>query len=334
MVKFMRWREETNFNNIANFLGQLFGTDSKEINKRFVDLEEMFVLKFVDDDEVILGTIIAIRDNKEPSIVELIYTAFEVDFDFELHNPFQRLINYSKTEYIDIIYTNTYVSENSFVNVDLDYLSNYFTTRERVTMNLSEKQYKSLWYDETGEKLDLLKYDYLKANQSIKLSKKKKSAKFKMSGLKDVTLEQIATLQRKVYSTTEFEDNLHILSKEKSDYNLIHTSRLLNNYYGELDEDISLLALTDKGNLAGYILGMKSFIKSGFIIDFVVDPTFQGYGLGKVLFRNAIIKYFEKFNCENVGVEVTLANEKTINLFLSNGFEIVKRGNEGILIVK
>jgi len=330
----MRWREETNFNNIANFLGQLFGTDSKEINKRFVDLEEMFVLKFVDDDEVILGTIIAIRDNKEPSIVELIYTAFEVDFDFELHNPFQRLINYSKTEYIDIIYTNTYVSENSFVNVDLDYLSNYFTTRERVTMNLSEKQYKSLWYDETGEKLDLLKYDYLKANQSIKLSKKKKSAKFKMSGLKDVTLEQIATLQRKVYSTTEFEDNLHILSKEKSDYNLIHTSRLLNNYYGELDEDISLLALTDKGNLAGYILGMKSFIKSGFIIDFVVDPTFQGYGLGKVLFRNAIIKYFEKFNCENVGVEVTLANEKTINLFLSNGFEIVKRGNEGILIVK
>ncbi len=330
----MRWREETNFNNIANFLGQLFGTDSKEINERFVDLEEMFVLKFVDDDEVIHGTIIAIRDNKEPSIVELIYTAFEVDFDFELHNPFQRLINYSKTEYIDIIYTNTYVSENSFVNVDLDYLSNYLTTRERVTMNLSEKQYKSLWYDETGEKLDLLKYDYLKANQSIKLSKKKKSAKFKMSGLKDVTLEQIATLQRKVYSTTEFEDNLHILSKEKSDYNLIHTSSLLNNYYGELDEDISLLALTDKGNLAGYILGMKSFIKSGFIIDFAVDPTFQGYGLGKVLFRNAIIKYFEKFNCENVGVEVTLANEKTINLFLSNGFEIVKRGKEGILIVK
>ncbi|MCK5141593.1 MAG: GNAT family N-acetyltransferase, partial [Candidatus Heimdallarchaeota archaeon] len=305
----MRWREETNFNNIANFLGQLFGTDSKEINERFVDLEEMFVLKFVDDDEVIHGTIIAIRDNKEPSIVELIYTAFEVDFDFELHNPFQRLINYSKTEYIDIIYTNTYVSENSFVNVDLDYLSNYFTTRERVTMNLSEKQYKSLWYDETGEKLDLLKYDYLKANQSLKLSKKKKSAKFKMFELKDVTLEQIATLQRKVYSTTEFEDNLHILSKEKSDYNLIHTSRLLNNYYGELDEDISLLALTDKGILAGYILGMKSFIKSGFIIDFAVDPAFQGYGLGKVLFRNAIIKYFEKFNCENVGVEVTLSNE-------------------------
>ncbi len=329
----MRWREETNFNNIASFLGQLFGADSKEINERFVNLEEMFILKFVDDDEVIHGTIISIRDNKEPSIVELIYTAFEMDFDFETHNPFQRLINYSKTEYIDFIYTNTYVSENSFVNVDLDYLSNYLITRERVTMNLDEKKYKSLWYDETGEKLDLLKYDYLKINQSIKLSKKKKSAKFKIFGLQDITPEQIATLQRKVYSTTEFEDNLHILSKEKSDYNLLHTSRLLNNYYGELEEDISLLALTDKGKLAGYILGMKSFIKSGFIIDFAVDPDFQGYGLGKVLFRNAIIKYFEKFNCENVGVEVTLSNEKTINLFLSNGFEIVKRGNEGILII-
>ncbi len=330
----MRWREETDFNNIASFLGQLFGADSKEINERFVNLEEMFVLKFVDDDEAIHGAIIAIRDNKEPSIVELIYTAFEVDFDFELHNPFQRLINYSKTEYIDFIYTSTYVTENSFVNVDLDYLSNYLTTLERVTMNLDEKKYKSIWYDETGDKLDILKYDYLKPNQSIKLSKGRKSAKFKMFGLQDVTPEQIAVLQRKVYSATEFEDNLHILSKEKSDYNLLHTSRLLNSYYGELDEDISLLAMTDKGKLAGYILGMKSFIKSGFIIDFAVDPTFQGYGLGKVLFRNAIIKYFEKFNCENVGVEVTLSNEKTINLFLSNGFEIVKRGKEGILIVK
>ena len=330
----MRWREETNFNNIASFLGLLFGTDSKEINKRFVDLAEMFVLKFIDDDEVIHGTIIAIRDNKEPSIVELIYTAFDVDFDFELYNPFQRLINYSKTEYIDFIYTNTYVNENSFVNVDLDYLSNYLTTRERVTMNLDEKKYKSLWYDEAGEKLDILKYDYLKANQSIKLSKKRKSAKFKMFGLQDVTPEQIAVLQRKVYSTTDFEDNLHILSKEKSDYNLLHTTRLLNNYYGELDKDISLLAFTDKGKLVGYILGMKTFIKSGFIIDFAVDPKYQGYGLGKVLFRNAIIKYFEKFNCENVGVEVTLSNEKTVNLFLSNGFEIVKTGKEGILIIK
>lgn len=329
----MRWREESDFNNIASFLGQLFGTDSKEINERFVNLEEMFVLKFVDDDEVIHGTIISIRDNKEPSIVELIYTAFEVGFDFETHNPFQRLINYSKTEYIDFIYTNTCVSENSFVNVDLDYLSNYLTTRERVTMNLDEKKYKSIWYDETGGKLDILKYDYLKPNQSIKLSKGRKSVKLKMFGLQDVTPEQIATLQRKVYSTTEFEDNLHILSKEKSDYNLLHTSRLLNSYYGELDEDISLLALTDKGKLAGYILGMKSFIKSGFIIDFAVDPTFQGYGLGKILFRNAIIKYFEKFSCENVGVEVTLSNEKTINLFLSNGFEIVKRGKEGIIII-
>ncbi len=330
----MRWREEKDFNNIASFLGQLFGADSKEINERFVNLTEMFVLKFVDDDEAIHGAIISIRDNKEPSIVELIYTAFEVDFDFELHNPFQRLINYSKTEYIDFIYTSTYVTENSFVNVDLDYLSNYLTTLERVTMNLDEKKYKSIWYDETGDKLDILKYDYLKPNQSIKLSKGRKSAKFKMFGLQDVTPEQIAVLQRKVYSATEFEDNLHILSKEKSDYNLLHTSRLLNSYYGELDEDISLLAMTDKGKLAGYILGMKSFIKSGFIIDFAVDPTFQGYGLGKVLFRNAIIKYFEKFNCENVGVEVTLSNEKTINLFLSNGFEIVTTGKEGILVIK
>ena len=330
----MKWQEETDFNSIASFLGQLFGTDSKEISERFVDLAEMFVLKFIDEAEVIHGTIIAIRDNKEPSVVELIYTAFKADFDFETHNPFQRLINYAKTEYIDFIYTNTYVNENSFVNVDLDYLSNYLVTRERVTMNLDEKKYKSFWYDETGEKLDILKYDYLKANQTIKLSKKKKSAKFKMFGLQDVTPEKIAALQRKVYSSTDFEDNLHILSKEKSDYNLLHTNRLLNNYYGELDEGISLFALTDKGKLAGYILGMKSFIKSGFIIDFAVDPTLQGYGLGKVLFRNAIIKYFEKFKCENVGVEVTLSNEKTINLFLSNGFEIVRTGKEGILIIK
>lgn len=329
----MRWQEEPDFTNVASFLGQLFGTDSEEISERFVDLEEMFVLKFVDEDEAIHGTIISIRDNKEPSIIELIYTAFELGFDFEQYNPFQRLINYAKSEFIDFIYTNTYVSENSFVNVDLDHLSNFLTTHEKVTMNLDVDNYRSFWYDATGEKLDLQKYDYLKINQTIKLSKAKKSAKFRIVGLHDLPLEQISDLQRKVYSTTEFEDTLHILSKEKSNYNLLLTSRLVNNYYGELDEDISLLALTDKGNLAGYILGMKSFINSGFIIDFAVDPDFQGYGLGKVLFRNAIIKYFEKFRCENVGIELTLSNEKAINLHISNGFGIVRSGKEGILVI-
>ncbi len=329
----MRWAEEKEFINIAKFLGRLFSADSEEISERFVNLDEMFVLKFIDEDQEIHGVIVSIRDNKEPSIVELIYTAFELDFDFEMHNPFQRLINYAKSEYIEYIYTNTYISENSFVNVDLDHLSNFLTTHERVTMNLSEKKFKDLWYDETGEKLDLQKYDYLKPNQSVKLSKEKKSARFKIIDMKGIDTKAVASLQRSVYSNVDYEDTVQILSSEKSNYNSILTSRLINNYYGELDEEISVVAITDKGLPAGYVIGLKPFLKSGFLVDIAIDPKYQGYGLGKVLFRNAIIKYFLKYKCENVGLSVTFSNEKAINMYLNNGFEIVRSGKEGIIII-
>ncbi|MBY9001926.1 MAG: hypothetical protein KGD64_13490, partial [Candidatus Heimdallarchaeota archaeon] len=188
----MRWREEIDFSNIAKFLGTLFNADPEEINKKYVSINEMYVLKFVDEAEEIHGIMITVRDNKEPSIAELIYTAFEEEFDFDEFNPFQRLVTFCKIEYLDIIYTNTYITENSFVNVDLDNLNDFLTTFERVSMNLSKENYKEVWYDETGEKLNLQDHDYLKGNKTLKLSKKKRSAKFKTISLEELSVTQLA----------------------------------------------------------------------------------------------------------------------------------------------
>ena len=184
----MKWREETDFKNIANFLGNLFDADSEDINKRFVSINEMYVLKFVDETDTIHGIMITVRDNKEPSIAELLYTAFEQDFDFDEFNPFQRLVNFCKIEYLDILYTNTYITDNSFVNIPLDILDDFLTTFERVSMNLSKENYKKVWYDETGEKLNLQEYDFIKGNKSLKLSKNKRKAKFKTVSLQELSV--------------------------------------------------------------------------------------------------------------------------------------------------
>ncbi len=56
----MKWVIEENFENVANFLGELFDKTPKEINERFIDIPVMLVLKFIDDEEKILGTLVGI----------------------------------------------------------------------------------------------------------------------------------------------------------------------------------------------------------------------------------------------------------------------------------
>ena len=79
---------------------------------------------------------------------------------------------------------------------------------------------------------------------------------------------------------------------------------------------------------------MEPTDKHGFIVDLAVDPNCRGFGLGKVLLRNTVIKYFEDKACENISLAVTSNNDVAKILYLKNGFEVVgKEGKEGFLFV-
>ncbi len=329
----MKWNHEEDFENVAVFLGNLFDKTPKDITNRFLNIPETYVLAFKEETEI-KGVLISIRDEKAYNIMELLYAAFELNFNFKEGHVFNKLMNFCKKEYIDVIFTHT-INENSFVNIDIEKLSNLVAIYMRVGMNLSLSDYKEKWYDKDKNELPKISTDNLEFHKKFKVSRKKKSKKFTLVGLNEVSWTKVAELQNKVYSDIDFEDNINILSKNSPDYNISVIKRLFSGYYGSLSEETSYFALTEEDELAGYIITLAPENQHGYIIDFAVDPSYQGFGLGKALFRNTIIKYFEELNCENIGSAITLANKRAIGMYQKNGFEIKgKEGKEGILFIE
>ena len=328
----MKWNHEEEFENVAVFLGNLFDKTPEDITDRFLNIPETYVLAFKEEIDI-KGVLISIRDEKAYNIMELLYAAFEPNFNFKEGNVFNKLMNFCKKEYIDIIFAHT-INENSFVNVDIEKLTKLVAIYMRVGMNLSLSDYKEKWYDKDKNELPKISTDSLEFHEKFKVSRKKKSKKFTLVGLNEVSWTKVAELQNKVYSNIDFEDNINILSKYSIDYNISLISRLFSGYYGSLSEETSYFALTDEGELAGYIITLAPIDQRGFIVDFAVNPSYQSFGLGKALFRNAIIKYFEVLNCENIGSAVTLANKRAVGMYQENGFEIKgKEEKEGILFI-
>ena len=328
----MKWNHEEEFENVAVFLGNLFDKTPEDITDRFLNIPETYVLAFKEEIDI-KGVLISIRDEKAYNIMELLYAAFEPNFNFKEGNVFNKLMNFCKKEYIDIIFAHT-INENSFVNVDIEKLTKLVAIYMRVGMNLSLSDYKEKWYDKDKNELPKISTDSLEFHEKFKVSRKKKSKKFTLVGLNEVSWTKVAELQNKVYSNIDFEDNINILSKYSIDYNISLISRLFSGYYGSLSEETSYFALTEEGEIAGYIITLAPIDQRGFIVDFAVNPSYQSFGLGKALFRNTIIKYFEELNCENIGSAVTLANKRAIGMYQENGFEIEgKEGKEGILFV-
>ncbi|MHA1219438.1 MAG: GNAT family N-acetyltransferase [Candidatus Heimdallarchaeaceae archaeon] len=328
----MKWNHEEEFENVAVFLGNLFDKTPKDIKERFLNIPETYVLALKEETEI-KGVLISIRDEKAYNIMDLLYAAFEPDFNFKEGNVFNKLMNFCKKEYIDVIFAHT-INENSFVNIDVEKLTNLIVIHMRVGMNLSLSDYKEKWYDEEKNELPKISTDNLEFNKKFKVSRKKKSKKFTFVGLNEVSWTKVAELQNRVYSDIDFEDNINILSKNSLDFNISLITRLFSGYYGSLSEEASYFALTDEGELAGYIITLAPIDRRSFIIDFAVDPSYQSFGLGKALFRNAIIKCFEELNCENIGSAVTLANKRAVEMYQKNGFEIKgKEEKEGILFI-
>ncbi len=329
----MKWVIEDNFENIANFLGELFNITPEKIVERFVNVPEMFVLKFLDNSGKILGTLISVKDEVAPTIVELLYIAFLPEIDFQENNAFFKLINFCKTEFIDVVYAHNFNSEG-FVNIHLEKLAEKITTHKRMNLNLSLETYKQKWYD--LEKKNILKsqYDFLKFNKTIKLKRGRKSYEFRIKPIHEISTDKIARLMNKVYSNSKFVDNVVLLSQKFPSYNISIMMKLLTGFYGKVSNDLSMFVETTKGELVGYVINLEPIDKNGFTADFVIDPAYQGMGLGKVLFRNTIIKYFEELKCNNISLAVTATNDAAKILYLKNGFKVVdKEFQEGILFI-
>lgn len=328
----MKWNHEEEFENVAAFLGKLFDKTPEDISDKFLNIPETYVLAFKEETDI-KGVLVSIRDEKAYNIMELLYAAFEPNLNFKEGNVFNKLMNFCKKEYIDVIFAHT-INENSFVNIDIGKLTNLVAIYMKVGMNLSLSDYKEKWYDKEKNELHKISTDNLEFHKKFKVSRKKKSKKFTLVGLKEISWTKVAELQNKVYSGIDFEDNINILSKNSVDYNISLITRLFSGYYGSLSEETSYFALTDEGELAGYIITLAPINQRGFIVDFVVDPSYQSFGLGKALLRNTIIKYFEELNCENIGSAVTLANKRAVGMYQENGFEIKgKEEKEGILFI-
>jgi len=329
----MKWVIEENFENVANFLGELFDKTPKEINERFIDIPVMLVLKFIDDEEKILGTLVGVKDEVAPTILELLYIAFLPDINFKELNVFYKLINFCKMEFIEAVYT-FLISERSFVNVDLDHLPDEIKVHKRMNLTISRDNYKQKFYDLEKKHIVKEKYDFLKFHKYFKLKRGRKSHEFRLKALHEISTDKIARLMNTAYSDVDFTDNVVLLSKNYSSYNISVMMKLISGYYGRLSNTISMLIENSKGELVGYIINMEPQDGEGVIVDFAIHPRYRGIGLGKVLFRNTIIKYFEEKECESVSLAVTADNDIAKILYLKNGFEIVgKAGKEGFLFV-
>ena len=328
----MKWNHEIEFDNIANFLGKLFNKTPEAIKERFVNIPDMYVLAFKDDSDI-KGVMVSIRNDKADNILETIYVAFEPDFNFKETNVFNKLNNFCKTEYIDLVFAQT-ISENSFVNVDIEKLSQIITLNTRVLMKLTISDYKEKWYDKEKGELPKISSDKLDFNKKFKVSGEKKSKKFTVISLNEVSWVKVAELQNKVYANLDLKDNLSIISKKTIDYNISLITKLFSGFYGHLSDTNSYIALSDAGEVAGYIVNLEPSNKKGFIADFAVDPSFQGYGLGKVLLRNTVIKYFEQLDCDSIGLAVSIDNNTAIEIYVDNGFQFeAEEIKEGILFI-
>lgn len=331
----MKWVIEENFENIAKFLGDLFNKTPEEINERFVNIPVMFLLKFIDenDDDKILGTIVGVKDEVAPNILELIHVAFLPDIDLQELNVFYKLINFCKMEFVEAIYAFN-MSDQSFININIDKLPDEVMVHKRMSLLLTKEHYVQKWYDLGKTHLLKEKYDSLDFNRSFKLKKGRRTQEFKLKALYEVSTDKIARLMNVVYSKVDFTDNVVLLSKHFSSYNISLMMKLISGYYGRLSNKTSMLVENSKGELVGYILNMAPVDKKGVIVDLVVHPDYRGIGLGKVLFRNTIIKYYEEDKCETVSLAVTSNNDIAKILYLKNGFEIVgKEGKEAFLFI-
>jgi len=331
----MKWVIEENFENIANFLGKLFETTPEEISKRFVDIPVMYLLKFVDEDkdDKILGTLVGVKDEVAPTIMELLYIAFLPDANLEKLNAFYKLINFCKMEFIEAIYGFN-ISENSFVHIDLEKLPDEIMIHKKMNLLLTRENYKKKWYDLEQQNLVKEKHDFLKFYKYFRLKKGRKSKEFRLKPLHEVTTDKIARLMNKVYSNVDYTDNIVMLSKNYSSYNISVMMKLISGYYGRLSNTCSLMVENNKGELVAYLINMEPQDKKGTIIDLAVDPEYRGMGLGKLLFRNAILKLMEEKQCDSVSFKVSVDNEVPKVLFLKNGFEIVgKEEKEGFLFI-
>lgn len=329
----MKWVIEENFENVANFLGKLFKTTSEEINKRFCDIPVMYILKFIDENDNILGTLIGVKDEVAPTILELIQVAFLPDISLNDLNVFYKLINFCKMEFIEAIYAFN-ISETSFVNIDLNQLPDEINVHKRMNLEINTENYKKKFYDLEQKHVVKEKLDFLKFYKYFKLKKGRKSYEFRLKPLHEVTTDKIARLMNKAYSDVDYTDNVVLLSKNYSSYNISVMMKLFSGYYGRLSNTSSLMVENNKGELVAYLINMEPQDNLGVIVDFAIDPEYRGIGLGKVLFRNAVLKLFEEKNCEKIIFAVSNGNDTAKILFLKNGFEIVgKEEKEGFLFV-
>ncbi len=329
----MKWVIEENFENIAKFLGDLFETTPEEINARFVDIPVMYLLKFVDKDDKILGTIVGVKDEVAPNILELLHVAFLPEVDLKDLNVFYKLINFCKMEFIEAVYAFN-MSDRSFININLDKLPDEVKLHKRMNLQLTKDKYKKKWYNLEQKYIVKEKHDFLKFHKYFKLKKGRRSYEFKLKALHEVSTDKIARLMNTVYSNVDFTDNVVLLSKNYSSYNISVMMKLISGYYGRLSNTISMLAENSKGELVGYVINMDPLDKNGVIVDLAIHPDYRGIGLGKVLFRNTIIKYFEEKGCESVSLAVTANNDTAKILYLKNGFEIEgKEVKEAFLFV-
>ncbi|GEO05729.1 hypothetical protein AAE02nite_33930 [Adhaeribacter aerolatus] len=87
------------------------------------------------------------------------------------------------------------------------------------------------------------------------------------------------------------------------------------------------------GEIHGYSLGLQTFAHILEQVTMVVHPSFQGTGLGKLLLNSLQLQIQEKMpHIKKVELMCFGNNQRALNLYLHNGFEIEGRRKSRVLL--
>lgn len=221
--------------------------------------------------------------------------------------------------------------DTNFININLDLLRTQLLTFKRIAMNLSFEDYMQIILEKNIQ-LSPGSIDFLEFDQEIFL-KKLPRKKFYAKSIPSIAKEEFVNLQNKTYSAVKFDDNVKMLSKLSMEYNETMINNLFSGFYDAIDHKTSFAVLNNTKKLVAYVLCLQKKRDKGFVIDLNVDPDYQGFGIGSLLLKNVIVKYFEQGNCRSISLAVTLSNTKAINLYGFYGFQKIDQGEEGLLLI-
>ncbi len=324
----MIWKECKNIDSFKEFYKKSTHISFSDFTAKFSKISNAHILTCFDNNKKVLCTTVFSHFSK--SILEHHWSIFAVIDALSIGIIFKSLKQWCKKHKIRAIIYSPFKDIN-FININLDLLKNQLLTFKRIAMNLSFEDYMEIILQKNIQ-LSPCSIDFLEFNQEIAL-KKLPGKKFYVKSIPSLSKEKFVNLQHKTYSAVKFDDNVKILSNLFFEYNQTMINNLFSDFYDPIDLTISFAIVNSAKKLVAYVLCLQIRQDKGFIIDLNVNPDYQGFGIGSLLLKNVIVKYFEERNCRSISLAVTLANKKAINLYKNYGFQKIDQGEEGLLLI-